>query len=85
MFSHFEITSDFFDSAGDRDFTDLSDEKDVRGGLDYYFPKGSNRFWLNVMKKNYDEESMDLLGMRNCPGEWAVAYHRTSFDNLTSI
>jgi hypothetical protein len=51
LFSHFEITSDIFDSAGDRDFTDLSDEKDERGGLDYYFPKGWNRFGLNVKKK----------------------------------
>lgn len=28
---------------------------------------------------------MDWLGMSNGPGEWAVAYHGTAFDNLKSI
>ena len=85
MFKYFDISSDFFDSTGDRDYTSWSDEKDKRGGLDYYFPKGWNRFGLNVKKKNYDGGRMDWLSMDNSPNEWAVAYHGTKFIALNPI
>ena len=85
MFKYFEISSDFFDSNGDRDFTDFKDEKDERGGLDYYFPKGWYRFGLNLKKKNYDGGRMKWLSMNNGPDEWAIAYRGTKFIALNPI
>ncbi len=79
------MSTDFFDSVGDNDFTNWPQEKDKRGNLDYFFPKGWKRYGLNVKNKNYDHGNMDWLSMNNGPKEWAVAYHGTEFKSLVNI
>jgi hypothetical protein len=54
------------------------------GGQDYYPPKAYYHYGLNVSGK-YDCGDDIWLGCSNCPGEWCVAYHGTSYENIQSI
>lgn len=77
LFSMFQISYTMLDPKGNNDFTNWKDEKAYRGGMVYYFPKGTKRIGLNVSKK-YDNGDDTWLGMENKEGEWAVSFHGTA-------
>jgi hypothetical protein len=54
-----------------------------RGGFPYNPPAGWLRFGLNVAGKFQGGDTW--LGMRNCPGEWAVVYHGTKVQFVKAI
>lgn len=56
----------------------------IRGGLPYYPPKGWMRFGLDVTNK-YNDGNDAWLSKNGSEGEWAVAYHGTTYSNVKSI
>jgi hypothetical protein len=85
LFLHFNSSN--FDQRWNRDFTDIKNcpRGQKRGGLyDYHAPDGFFRYGLKVSGM-YDNGNDTWLGCSNVPGEWAVAYHGTSYLSLKSI
>lgn len=72
---------DFQHNRDYRDWTDTSEE--VRGGLRYAIPRGWKRFSCRVKGKYGQENSW--LRLDGGAGEWAVAYHGTSYAALVPI
>jgi len=72
---------DFQHNKDYRDWTEASEE--VRGGLRYSIPKGWKRFSCRVKGKFGDDNSW--LRLDGGDGEWAVAYHGTSYEALVPI
>ncbi|XP_068566665.1 uncharacterized protein [Cebidichthys violaceus] len=79
----------FFDSAYDYDFTDLSDSAEcTRGEELYQRPKGWYRMALKVKGRYPDGDAwLGTKGWRShsVPGEWPVSYHGTSLDGVKGI
>eukprot|EP01048_Picozoa_sp_COSAG05_P022081 COSAG05_NODE_4279_length_1585_cov_2.716016_1_plen_281_part_00 len=75
-----------FDFDHNEDFRHKTDNghRLSRGGENYELPFGYMRYAVRV-KDKYDDGSNTWLGMRNKPGEWAVAYHGTDHCNLPGI
>jgi hypothetical protein len=76
--------ADLFDFQYNRDYRDWSgQEKEVRGGIGYSLPKGWKRFACRVKGKFGSDNSW--LRLDGGPGEWAIAYHGTSYEALVPI
>jgi len=72
------FSKDMLDARGNFDFTNYG-EKQVRGQLDYFQPKGWMRTGLNVMDK-YDDKNNDWFAMDGNPNEWAVGFHGFKYE-----
>eukprot|EP00419_Tripos_fusus_P089331 CAMPEP_0172842666 /NCGR_PEP_ID=MMETSP1075-20121228/30895_1 /TAXON_ID=2916 /ORGANISM="Ceratium fusus, Strain PA161109" /LENGTH=200 /DNA_ID=CAMNT_0013686825 /DNA_START=11 /DNA_END=609 /DNA_ORIENTATION=+ len=75
---------DLFDFQHNRDYRDWDGpEKEERGGIAYSIPKGWKRFACRVKGKFGDDNAW--LRLDGGDGEWATAYHGTSYEALVPI
>ena len=77
VLSYCRLSYESLDPDGNRDFTNWKIDKDKRGGMAYYPPKGWQGIGLKVSQM-YDKGKDEWLAMDGNPNEWAVAYHGLS-------
>jgi hypothetical protein len=84
--SQLTVHPNSFSPAWNRDFRDPNNVVNglERGEFQYYPPEGWIRYGLNVSGR-FDHRDDTWLGDCNEPGEWAVAYHGTSYQNVGQI
>lgn len=74
---------DLFDFQHNKDYRRWTGPRtEVRGGLKYSIPQGWKRFSCRVKGKFGDNA---WLGLDGASGEWAIAYHGTSYEALAPI
>lgn len=75
---------DIFDFRFNQDFRGKSPEAPtVRGGVAYQEPTGWKKFAVRV-KDRYGSDNA-WLSLDGRPGEWAVAYHGTSYSTVPAV
>jgi hypothetical protein len=72
---HLQLQKSDFEPTYNVDYSSGHPTEGCRGGRPYYFPIPWYRHALKVEDK-YPQDKL-WLGMKNTPGEWAVAYHGT--------
>jgi hypothetical protein len=84
--SRLPVYQETLDPRWNRDFSDPSQvvKNTQRAGFPYYPPEGWMRFGLNVSGR-FDDGDDTWLSHSNRSGEWAVAYHGTSYRNVKGI
>mmetsp|Transcript_98204 Transcript_98204/g.168944 ORF Transcript_98204/g.168944 Transcript_98204/m.168944 type:complete len:350 (-) Transcript_98204:68-1117(-) len=79
-----ETPHEFFDFRYNVDYRDWDGpEKETRGGVVYNYPKGWKRFAVRVKNRFGNDNSW--LRLDGNDGEWAVAYHGTTYEALVPI